>query len=1168
MGKDILERAVELAEQGQRDQARALAAEYLKDHPRDGEAWGVMSQLVDSPEQKIDCLRRALRYAEDSFTQEWAEGQLAHLQAGAEPPPRDEEEIVRPPRTEPPPIGEEPDIFGALDFSPLDAEPEVEPEPEAEPEGDFLSGLGLERPAEPPSDAFAGPGVTPSGEVGLPEEPDDEDLDIFAELGLEGMDAEDLMAGLPTADDLLDSLGPLVDSGAAEEEGEPSLDMGSLEWLREPDEGPSAPKPPFPPPPAEEPELPPFMRQPAPAAGAPPPDMEEPGEPDMEAEGEEEEPVFRTPERDLFAALGISGDQPEPVSAAEDMLEIEPEEVPAAPAPERVTAASMPTPPPIEVEVEDTGAPDPSARERAELKRAVGLAKSGQRPEAGRIVSRILDANPENAEAWAIMSQLVDERDLEIRCLENVVQLSEDPRARRWAQERLDRLQGTPRPRRERARSGGCLRTLIIMLLLVVIVLAGLYAAAYFVPSFAAALPFQLPGIPAQATPTPEPTPTVVAEAPTATLAPTATPQPSPTPEPSPTATPVPRFGPGISVLLEQGGSDLAISPDGSTVAVAGAAITLITSEGTTTIGQGGANAVAFAPDGSVIVTGDENGLVQFWSVETGSPGAALEYSDEVFALAYNPDGSTLVVGGFAGLIDVFDTTTGEKLFSVNPEAGDVFDLAFSPDGTRFAAALGIGGLFGQVDIYDAATGAQVATLDTAREAQAVAFNAEGTSLAYGTRDGAVGVWDISALNEEEPPSELPAPAILVEGTPITDDLLASFPEGWDFIVWDMAYAPLGTLAVARADGTISLFDSEGALVRTLESQASTVQAVAWTPDSAVVIGATEATVLRWTLAELDAEVGGGGSDLLGIDVLELAELASVRTGPSPVRALAYTRGTVYALNAAGAAVRASVSVPTEAAAAGSADGPVRSPVQTGISPEGSFAASSSGAEIALWTPSSGRAGITLAGTGSDVTALAFTFDGRRLASGDAGNLVTVWSSTSGEALLSLTGHPAPISALAWSFDGTLLASGSTDGTVVIWSVESGEPLQIVPPSDPVTALAFSPDDALLIIALAPGETLGQVVFYDVVRGAAGDALNVAAAPVTALTFEPEIPVFAAVAADGRVVVVDALVRVALGQVPPGDQGPLNAVAFSPDGATLVTGSQAGTLYFYSVLAE
>ena len=62
MSNDILERAVQLAEQGDRAGARRLVSGYLRDHPRDAEAWGIMSQLVDDEARRRDCLRRALRF--------------------------------------------------------------------------------------------------------------------------------------------------------------------------------------------------------------------------------------------------------------------------------------------------------------------------------------------------------------------------------------------------------------------------------------------------------------------------------------------------------------------------------------------------------------------------------------------------------------------------------------------------------------------------------------------------------------------------------------------------------------------------------------------------------------------------------------------------------------------------------------------------------------------------------------------------------------------------------------------------------------------------------------------------------------------------------------------------------------------------------------------------
>ena len=77
----------------------------------------------------------------------------------------------------------------------------------------------------------------------------------------------------------------------------------------------------------------------------------------------------------------------------------------------------------------------------------------------------------------------------------------------------------------------------------------------------------------------------------------------------------------------------------------------------------------------------------------------------------------------------------------------------------------------------------------------------------------------------------------------------------------------------------------------------------------------------------------------------------------------------------------------------------------------------------------------TLRGHTSWVTSVAFSPDGRLLASGSDDQTVKLWDVATGQEVRTLSGHTAPVRSLAFSPDGRLLASGSWDGTVRIWGV-------------------------------------------------------------------------------------------------------------------------------------
>ncbi len=106
-----------------------------------------------------------------------------------------------------------------------------------------------------------------------------------------------------------------------------------------------------------------------------------------------------------------------------------------------------------------------------------------------------------------------------------------------------------------------------------------------------------------------------------------------------------------------------------------------------------------------------------------------------------------------------------------------------------------------------------------------------------------------------------------------------------------------------------------------------------------------------------------------------------------------------------------------------------------------------------------------LIGHTADVDALAYSFDGTRLASGARDQTVRIWDPEAGkEAVPTLRGHTGMVNCLAFSRDGTVLASGSEDGTVRVWEVATGAPRHVLKVDRPVLSLDFGRDAATIAL--------------------------------------------------------------------------------------------------------
>jgi hypothetical protein len=99
----------------------------------------------------------------------------------------------------------------------------------------------------------------------------------------------------------------------------------------------------------------------------------------------------------------------------------------------------------------------------------------------------------------------------------------------------------------------------------------------------------------------------------------------------------------------------------------------------------------------------------------------------------------------------------------------------------------------------------------------------------------------------------------------------------------------------------------------------------------------------------------------------------------------------------------------------------------------------------------------TLEGHDGFVTSVAFSNDGKRLASGSHDKTVKIWDATSGACLQTLEGHDDWVTSVVFSNDRQRLATGSADNTVKIWDATSGACLQTLSVGRAIHDCSFDP---------------------------------------------------------------------------------------------------------------
>ncbi len=153
---------------------------------------------------------------------------------------------------------------------------------------------------------------------------------------------------------------------------------------------------------------------------------------------------------------------------------------------------------------------------------------------------------------------------------------------------------------------------------------------------------------------------------------------------------------------------------------------------------------VAFDRDGRRFAT-VAGKSTRIWARPAHDPPHLCEDTCDVSSLAFSPDGTTLVTGNQQGMIRVWDTATGQLRDTLKGHPpgvrGGVLSLVYAPDGKTLAS----GGEDGTVRLWQAATGTQLLCLKGQPAAvNTVAFSRDGRRLAAALHDGTVRIWDSS----------------------------------------------------------------------------------------------------------------------------------------------------------------------------------------------------------------------------------------------------------------------------------------------------------------------------------------------------------------------------------------------------------------------------------------